>query len=115
MSGDVEKLPKWAQQRIDTLTKSVEYWKAKTNAGPEDSDTFAAIGPAIGLDDCKPLGQGAGIRFLLGVRSRDGRQAVEIDARISDDRESVEIRTVHGQLAVRPLSGNMVRIEEARP
>lgn len=61
--GDVSKLPKWAQQRIENLERSASEWKARATVGPEDSDTFISRWPA---ENSTPLGTGPTIRMQMG-------------------------------------------------
>lgn len=104
MIGDVERLPKWAQDRISQLEADVEYWKRLATAGPEDSDTFVRHY----ADDDKPLGAGQRISF----RWTDGRGEwpgfTEIEAYIDGDH--LTVRASNGGLYVQPSASNSIRV-----
>lgn len=62
MSGDVSKLPKWAQREIASLERQVFEWKALALDGPGDTDT--SVRSLMG--EMKPLERGARVRFQVG-------------------------------------------------
>lgn len=62
MAQDVTKLPKWAQQRIETLERNLAHAHAKLAEGPKDSRVFSnpyAESPT-------PLGRDPHILFKVG-------------------------------------------------
>src|ERR1035437_47259 len=92
-----DRLPKWAQGRIELLEKSVDYWQGKANEGPEDSDTF--IKRYVSKD--KPLGRGDTILFTTD----DSRHNVEV----TNHGDRIEVRGMD-LLTVRPVSSNVITI-----
>lgn len=102
--GDVSKLPKWAQQRIDVLEQNIDAWKRRALAGPDDADTFA-----MHLGEQAPLGSGTTVRFVLGDDPRYGiRGRMEVDCRV--DRGELYVYGGSHGLSVLPWSTNVVKI-----
>lgn len=104
VNEDVTRLPKWAQQKISTLERNVEYWRGKAIAGEDgQSDTFLVHGWTE--DAVKPLGDRPTIRFFI---PRPGSRAEELEARIKDG--ELQVRCNDGVLSVVPHSSNLVCI-----
>jgi hypothetical protein len=68
---DVDKLPKWAQRKIEALERKIEALEREVAdlrrtlaEGPEDSDTFAD--PYS--DSPRPLGSGTSVQFVIACR-----------------------------------------------
>lgn len=97
-TGDVTKLPKWAQQRIEVLERDLERAHKQLAEGPADSRIFAD--PYI---HNRPLGEDEIIRFHL-------REGFHIDARLRGER--LEIHGVE-QFVVAPRSSNVIEVREA--
>ena len=76
MTGDITKLPKWAQQEIKRLNQDLAYYRSKLQVGPDDSNTFAD--PYS--DARRPLGHDTTIEFVLTnghkIRARLDRNSV---------------------------------------
>ena len=106
MSRDITKLPKWAQQEITRLERSVEHWKAVASVGPEDSTVFADAFSAAP----RPLGEDPVIQFnKCGMGLADIRIA-----RAAVGSNVLEISTTEGTLEVSPQSGNVIRVRAGR-
>lgn len=56
----IARLPTWAKQLVRQLDDSVDYWRRKATAGPDESDTFVWGADARGE---RPLGTGPSIVF----------------------------------------------------
>jgi hypothetical protein len=104
MRGNIERLPKWAQDELARLDREVAYLKGKLAVGPEDSDTFAdpfASAP-------RPLGRGTRIRFT----PKDAERA-HFDVTLQDD-GSLEVHADY-MLAVIPQASNMIELRRVTP
>lgn len=101
--SDVSKLPKWAQQKIDTLERDVAHWKEKATAGPEESDTFVAFS-----SERRPLGKRAYIEFQVLPGHRG-----QITAYLDDDAGEL---VIHGgdRIMVLPQASNAIRLRMER-
>ncbi len=102
MSGDISKLPKWAQTEIEVLRRNVSHLEAELAIGPDESDTF--IDPYT--RDRTPLGKG--VRIVLELQSE---QSIEV----VNKGEYVEARSTgkhSGSLQIQPQSSNAVRLRE---
>lgn len=99
---DVSKLPKWARQEIERLTRDVEHLSAKLSAGPENSNTFAD--PYS--DSKRPLGLDTAVEFVLDQKRWDGRGS-RIRVALQDG-----VLNVNGddQLLVMPRAANTLLI-----
>lgn len=106
MKGDVTKLPKWAQQEIARLERSVEHWQGVASQGSEDSTVFADAYS----DAPRPLGEdpvitfspiGMGIGSIRVTRSKRGSNVIEVMAN-------------EGVLEVSPQSSNVIRVRVNR-
>lgn len=91
---DITRLPKWAQERIDLLERSVEHYKAKLEEGPANSNTFAD--PYS--DARRPLGQDARVRWVLEQRTFPSREGTH-------DSQYIEAHLVEGRLRVTTSDG----------
>lgn len=101
-----DRLPKWARDELDRLERTVDWWKAKATAGPDESDTFVDEITMSGADPAfegRPLGIQPTVRF--GPRA--DRLSVEVTRR---DDGSVDARVPDGQVAVYSYSSNQIRI-----
>ena len=96
----VDRLPKWAQARIDKLERDVAYWQAKAQVGPEESDTFVWLGR---VDGSRGLGKGETIRFMTGP---DHFDYVDVS---NEGNGSVQVRTMGG-LVMSPRAGNVIDV-----
>lgn len=67
MSEDMERLPKWAQRRIEKLEQDVASYRRQLAVGPEDSNVFRdpySDGPdGEHLLNGRPIGKDTTIRF----------------------------------------------------
>lgn len=97
--GDITKLPRWAQQKIETQQRDIEYWKNIANAGPDNSDTFIDRY----ISENKPLGERPTIVFLLA----DGNR---IQVRLDESRHFVYATSIDHSVVVQPQSSNVVRV-----
>lgn len=61
VDGDITKLPRWAQRRIEKLEGDVRYWKGLATVGPDVSDTFAQA-----VDGDTPLGAERRVKYMMG-------------------------------------------------
>lgn len=92
------RLPKWAQDRITLLERSVEHYQDKLAEGPAESNTFSDPHSAAP----RPLGTDPTVDFIFG----DGHED-KISCRI----ESGYLYVNGGKgLAVHPQSSNAFRI-----
>lgn len=108
VAENFDRLPKWAQQRIETLEANVDYWKKKATAGPENSNTFVTT---HGLEVDQPLGTGPTVRFMLkGEVAHAWRNSV--DARVTKEGRLLLMGT--DSIAVFPQSSNVVEVELRR-
>lgn len=100
-SGDpkFDRLPKWAQNRIEQLEANVEYWQKKANEGPEDSDTFIQQY----LPENKPLGNSPIVLFKFD--NLDYRDQIEVQ-------NCGDLIRVRGEdiLSIKPVASNVVEI-----
>jgi hypothetical protein len=105
---DLTKLPKWAQTLIAVLESDIRYLKAKVEAGPENSNTFADPH----ADPPRPLGQSPNIQFMLG--RDDLRQYIQ--ARIQQDHNGTPYVYIMGgdSIVIEPQSSNTVRLRIER-
>lgn len=106
MSGDVTKLPKWAQDEIRRLRTSVEYWEAQVTQGPEDANTFLSIRG----DKLRPLGRNESVVF-------DFEGGFEVRARLIKQPgrpEYLDITSVDSGLSVQPQSSNVIKVAPER-
>ena len=104
-SGDLkfDRLPKWAQNRIEQLESSVGYWQKKANVGPENSDTF--IQSHVSED--KPLGRGETILFTLPTGLLGNHHKIEV----TNQGTRVQVRVGGDEsIIVRPVVSNVVTI-----
>lgn len=102
MTGDVTKLPKWAQSEICRLERDLATAYEKLTAGPEDSNTFAdPYGEAE-----RPLGDSPNIVFKWGDRHTE-RITVRLEG------ESLSIQG-GDQIMVHPRASNSVYIKIGR-
>lgn len=104
MTGDVTKLPKWAQQRIQTLERNLEHYKKRLEAGPANSRVFAD--PYS--DARRPLGWDTVIQFDLG---EEGEWGKKIEVRI--DGKGVKVMG-GSRLAVFPSAANSIQVRSFR-
>lgn len=104
----VDRLPKWARDRIGQLEREVAYFQAKLSEGPEDSDTF--LDPHA--DAPRPLGCGGTVRFVLRADERGAREYV--DVRLDRADSFLVVRGSDG-LAVFPAASNSLFVKLARP
>lgn len=100
-----ERLPKWAQDELDSLERSVKWWKALATLGPEDSDTFVWRYDPDGSGN-KPLGRGETIAFQFGDRWEQ-RFLVHLDG------ETLDVTGGNG-MSVQPRSWNHVNLRIER-
>lgn len=102
---DASKLPKWAQQRIETLERNVDYWREKAMDGPADSDTFIRRYIDNGRTKGQPLGKGETIVFVAEqADTYYESRGVEV-TRMQDG--SISVRTIGGgRLAFLPSASN---------
>lgn len=100
MSEDLSRLPKWARHRIERLEADNASLRAKLEAGPEDSDTFA---DPYG-EPPRPLGAGAHVRFG-GLDSRK-----TFDVYIRDGELWIQVNDDGERPAVFPQSTNTIRV-----
>jgi hypothetical protein len=100
MSRDISGLPKWAQQRIETLEANVEHFKAKLTEGPENSDTFVG---SYEPDAVRPLGVAPRIRF--GTDDND-----YVEAQWDENTKSLRVRGRNG-ITVIPEVSNAISIQ----
>lgn len=113
-SNDLTKLPKWAQQRIVLLERTIAELKAQRNAGPETTtDTY--VDHILGDTDAEkyqPLRKGAQVVFYPFdgyPKYRVGR----LTATWSDKRQALEIRSSGtGELQIIPDVSNAIHIRE---
>lgn len=101
---NVEKLPKWAQDRIRVLEMRVAEAAAREATGPEDSNTFAnPYGDMTEGSAATPLGKDELIRFVI-----DGDKRKHFDVRL----DGHELQ-VHGSwgLVLRGSSTNLFYME----
>ena len=101
MSNDITRLPKWAQTHIDVLERNVEYWREKTLAGPDNSNTFLGGG----LDGRKPLGTSPTVEFYVGAERQYRNR---LTARLQ---ENGRLYVTADSLLVKPQASNVVTIE----
>jgi hypothetical protein len=98
--SQLARLPKAVRAEIERLDREVEWWKAKAEVGPEQSDTFAdAFAPGEG----KPLGRGTRVLFHHGPGERDH---VTVHVREGE----VSVSAYGSFLQVLPSSGNSIRV-----
>ncbi len=103
---DRTKLPKWAQDELTRLESDVARWKAKYEAGPADSDTFA--------DDYlsrRPLGTGERIVFVIEPGKVGHSIERRIDARLVG--RELEVHGYADSLAIIPSASNHVKVRLA--
>jgi len=101
---DINKLPKWAQQKIERLENDLAYAKERLTAGPENSNTFADP-----YGDPRPLGEGTAIEFHLGgADDRHKRIRVRITERGWLDINGGDM------LIVRPNASNSIEVKSER-
>ena len=110
-AGDVTRLPKWAQRRIEVLERALAYERAKLAQGPEGSMAFADPHS----EAPRPLGPRPHIRFLVGETLRGRYQEIDISLA---DRQPDGIRRLQimgsDSILVCPRSTNLVEIEVKR-
>lgn len=107
MSGDVAKLPRWAQQRIEQLEANVAHYREKARQ-ITDGDTDTRI--ISYSDGDQPLPRGSTVAFDLpyAAHGAPGRPA-SIEVHTEPDRGLVQIRVRGGQpLLVYPSSSNQI-------
>lgn len=102
MSQKLDRLPKWARERIERAERDIEQLRAEARVGPDDSDTFVNKYDGTGTPAGRPLGAGPEIRFELGddyyVLARiEGPGALRITA---------HGRRLHSGMAFLPRSSN---------
>ena len=103
IDGDITKLPKWAQSRIQRLERDIAFYQERLAEGPENSDTFAepyATPP-------RPLGRETTVELRLGDNGEAIHVRTERDTR---GRRSVYVYGSNMHLSVQPLSSNTLRI-----
>lgn len=106
---DVTKLPRWVQDRIESLERDVAHWKAKAyEVGSGETDTQVEIGM-----DFHPLPNESRVRFgavhqthANGFRSHNGG----VDVRWDPKAQCVEI---HGDrpFVIKPIASNHLTLE----
>ena len=106
-SGDVTKLPKWAQQEIERLERDVEHFQATLSVGPDDSNTFAD--PYSSAP--RPLGHGTTIEFVMTDGTRIRVRAERNSVSGAYDRIDVNGGDT---IAVLPRAANSVEIQVQR-
>lgn len=97
-----ERLPKWAQQEIERLQRSVEWWQQQASVGPEDSTVFAEPHS----DAPRPLGTDPVVRFQNPL---DPQSMLDV-MRMKPGSAVLEIRSNQGAIEVSPQSGNVIRV-----
>jgi hypothetical protein len=106
--ANLAKLPRWAQQEIERLTRNEAHYAAKLRAGPEDSDTFA---DPYSDSARRPLGRGTTIEFVLGQDrfGRDKRINVRTEAQ-HDGTVVLDVSGSNSRIAVLPRASNSIEI-----
>ncbi len=76
----VERLPKWAQQRIAKLEADIDYWRKQAHQATVEgeSDTILATGMR---EDDKALPSGSKVRFKVAPTNWDPEACVECQCR----------------------------------
>lgn len=107
VTRDLAKLPKWAQQRIETLERNAAHLSARLEAG-EDSNTIAD--PFLNR---QPLGDGETIRFVIerrpAVNGSGMYDHAYFDARIRED--GILQVSADRRLRIFPHGSNMIHLE----
>lgn len=101
----LSRLPVWAQQRIEALERDVNYWRSQAEEGPENSNTFVHSYTDRGENGGQPLGENTDIRFELD----EGREFL-----VHIESGALQIYAgglTGGDISVRPMSSNTVRLE----
>lgn len=110
------RLPKSVQQEIKRLVGSVDYWKKKATAGPEDSDTFADRIPGVEEFGGRPLGRRVSVIFQHGdiEADEDARDRAAVSVVVVDG--GVEVRGAKGDpLVIEPLGNNTIKVRSVNP
>jgi hypothetical protein len=104
MSGDLSRLPKWAQNEIRLLRREVTHWKERASVGPDDSNVFAHPYSQAPL----PLGLNADVEYDLGD--------FHLRISVTPDHAGLSVMSTgsHGFLSVRPQASNVVEIREEK-
>jgi hypothetical protein len=104
MRGNIDNLPKFAQDEIRRLRKEVEHWKKEASLGPENSLAFANSYS----DAPVPLGPDPDVKFILGDK--------DIRCTIETTHAGIAELVVYGgdALLIQPRSSNVVHIRAQR-
>lgn len=100
---DISKLPRWAQQRIKSLTAEVERQQELLSVTPPEATNVVV---ADHMDE-RGLPQNARIRFRLG------RVQVEVGHQFKDDL-ALNVRSLDGRLVVEPQVSNVICVRVKR-
>lgn len=108
MSGDVSKLPRWAQQRIERL--EADYASAVERLRARDAgETVVEVRAYGGTGDGFHLSDDAAVQWTLPYLARDGRPAT-VEVRLGRDATWLTVHASGGALNVRPSVSNSVLI-----
>jgi hypothetical protein len=98
--GDITKLPRWAQDEIERLTREALSWKgqalAASSAGGGMTDTVLRRRPEP--DRGLPMGATVAFKGISG----------EVEVRMECGGGRVELRAPNGSLVVEPFTSNVV-------
>jgi hypothetical protein len=111
LTGDLEKLPRWARSRIETAEHDAEYWKGIANSVTKgESDTFYIV--AGSMDDKRILPPGISVQFKL---DSNYDSIVEVKVREGDTPRASKKLEIYGHggspLKLLPRSSNMFYVE----
>lgn len=107
VAENFDRLPKWAQRRIEQLEASVDYLKAQATIGHDESDTFVVQSL---IDNDKPLGKRPTVRFF--VRPDEGHWRNSIDVMLTRN-GTLQVVGADG-LRVLPRASNLIELELGR-
>lgn len=101
-----DRLPKWAQSRIEVLERDVEWWTEKATAGPENSDTFVRQA----YDKVQPLGDSPRIEYRFSEKAMD---SIEAHLVIYDGKPALRISSNGGDpIIVTPSASNSIYVRK---
>jgi hypothetical protein len=105
--SDVTKLPKWAQQHIQTLEQNVRYYERQAyeacSTDPLATDTH--VDTMLDRNDMRGLPKGSTIRFTLGKQ--------RVSVRVAG--HQLDVRSDGAPIFVKPWACNHVTISTEHP